>query len=157
MDLKDRVREVRKLKGLTISELSKKIGVPERTISNYELGERKISVEYITLLNTHLGTSLNWLISGEGEMFIGDAPKKNVNFLTEEEKPNMSVEQALEVIKIRYNLTEDQKELLREELLSSGVFKEICFKLIQAKKGNKECIRDIENLLIGFKLASGML
>jgi len=69
MTISDRIRKIRQEQGLTILELSKKIGIPDRTISNYERGERKPSVEYLTLLYEHLNANPEWLISGNGEMF----------------------------------------------------------------------------------------
>lgn len=69
MTISDRIRKIRQEQGLTILDLSKKIGIPDRTISNYERGERKPSVEYLTLLYEHLDANPEWLLSGNGEMF----------------------------------------------------------------------------------------
>lgn len=70
MNIAERIRKVRQEHGLTILELSKKIGVSDRTISNYERGERKPSVDYLALLYEHLEANPVWLICGKGEMFI---------------------------------------------------------------------------------------
>lgn len=69
MNIAERIRKIRQELGLTILELSKKINVSDRTISNYERGERKPSVDYLTLLYEHLNANPVWLISGKGEMF----------------------------------------------------------------------------------------
>lgn len=69
MNIAERIRKIRQEVGLTILELSKKINVSDRTISNYERGERKPSVDYLTLLYEHLEANPEWLLSGKGEMF----------------------------------------------------------------------------------------
>lgn len=69
MNIFERIRKIRQECDLTIFQLSDKIGIPNRTISNYERGERKPSVEYLTLLYEHLNANPEWLLSGRGEMF----------------------------------------------------------------------------------------
>lgn len=70
MNIHERVRKIRQEHSLSIQELSKKIGIPDRTISNYERGERKPSVEYLSLLAENLDANPEWLILGTGEIFL---------------------------------------------------------------------------------------
>ncbi len=54
---------------MTIRELSGRISIPTRTIENYEGGRNNPSVGYVYRLATYLGIDLNWLFTGEGEMW----------------------------------------------------------------------------------------
>jgi phage repressor protein C with HTH and peptisase S24 domain len=65
----DRLREIRVQSALNVSELSRMIGVPYKSISNYERGERKATVEYLALVSEHLGANVEWLLFGKGNMF----------------------------------------------------------------------------------------
>lgn len=68
MNIAERIRKIRQEKGFTIIELGQEIGVSDRTISNYERGERRPSVDYLTLLYEHLDANAEWLLSGNGDM-----------------------------------------------------------------------------------------
>lgn len=72
----DRLREVRVQSALNVSELSRMIGVPYKSISNYEKGERKPTVEYLALISEHLGVNTEWLLFGKGPMFITEESNK---------------------------------------------------------------------------------
>ena len=55
----NRIKEIRKQKGLTQGELGKKIGVNTSTISHWEAGTRKIKIEYGMAICEVLGCTLN--------------------------------------------------------------------------------------------------
>ena len=69
MTIKDRIRMIRKSKKKTIEQFSDTIGVPVRTISNYERGERGISVDYLYRLYTQLNANIHWVLTGKGSMY----------------------------------------------------------------------------------------
>ncbi len=73
----DRLREIRVQSALNVSELSRMINVPYKSISNYEKGERKPTVEYLALIAEHLGANTEWLLFGKGAMFATEESKKN--------------------------------------------------------------------------------
>lgn len=53
------------------SSFSKLIGIHQVTLNNYILGKRKLSLEVVeAVLNTFKDVNAEWLIRGEGEMFI---------------------------------------------------------------------------------------
>lgn len=47
IEMGERLRELRKSKKLTISQLAEQIGMSDRMVSNYERGENAISLEFI--------------------------------------------------------------------------------------------------------------
>lgn len=61
-----RLRQTRKMRGLTQTALSKLVGIPQSTISSAE-SEGNTSV-YTAQLAQALGISAHWLATGEGDM-----------------------------------------------------------------------------------------
>lgn len=62
----DRLREARKGRGLTGSELGDRTGIDNSTISRWERGQRAPGGSFVTKLARELGVTERWLMSGEG-------------------------------------------------------------------------------------------
>ena len=75
MSIATRLRSVLDLKGLSIKEASELVGIPYRTLQNYLLDEREPNAKALSAIRTHLGISVDWLLTGEGTM-TGDAPQQ---------------------------------------------------------------------------------
>lgn len=67
--INQRVNDVLKSKQITVNALAKMISMPQTTLNNYVLGNRKISFELIEKIATAF-PELNkeWLLTGKGEM-----------------------------------------------------------------------------------------
>ena len=74
--MNDKIKCIRKKFNITAKELSNKIGIPYRTIVNYENSTRKISSDFIESLVIHLGINANWLLTGKGNMLLTDEKKR---------------------------------------------------------------------------------
>jgi len=70
MLLRQRLKQIRSLKLLTIEQLALLIGIPGRTIASYERGEHVPPASYLALLNEHLLVNINHLLSGKGSLFL---------------------------------------------------------------------------------------
>ncbi|MCW6569408.1 helix-turn-helix domain-containing protein [Yersinia ruckeri] len=68
MSIKERLREAMDVKGLTIKALSDLSKIPYRSLQNYLRGEREPNAEALVALGTHLGISIDWLLTGKGEV-----------------------------------------------------------------------------------------
>ncbi|HCR1008181.1 TPA: helix-turn-helix domain-containing protein [Citrobacter koseri] len=68
MSIKERLREAMDAKGLTIKALSDLSKIPYRSLQNYLRGEREPNAEALVALGTHLGISIDWLLTGKGEV-----------------------------------------------------------------------------------------
>lgn len=66
----DRIKQVRKLFGMTQEEFGKTIGRTRIAVAQYESGARKPDDTVIKLIAEKLGISENWLKTGEGEMIV---------------------------------------------------------------------------------------
>ena len=75
MSIATRLRSVLDLKGLSIKEASDLVGIPYRTLQNYLLDEREPNAKALSAIRTHLGISVDWLLTGEGTM-TGAAPQQ---------------------------------------------------------------------------------
>lgn len=121
MSIATRLRSVLDLKGLSIKEASEIVGIPYRTLQNYLLEEREPNAKAMSAIRTHLGVSVDWLLTGDGSMLhgvsaegsgpvtenmqekamlelfrsLGDAGKREIQSAAEEKKRLMDVEQRL--------------------------------------------------------------
>lgn len=71
MSIAARLRSVIDDRGMSIKEASEVVGIPYRTLQNYLLGEREPNAKAMAAIRTHLGISLDWLLTGEGSMCVG--------------------------------------------------------------------------------------
>lgn len=70
----ERIKEIRTKLNLSVAKLADKIGIPARTITGYERGERTPSIEFLANLSTIVNVNANWFITGNGEMFNKKEP-----------------------------------------------------------------------------------
>ena len=70
MTIGNRLRAVRKALGLTQQEFATEVGLKQSTIAMYEMGHGKASERVITTLCKEYDINRNWLLTGEGEMFL---------------------------------------------------------------------------------------
>ena len=78
-----RLKFFRNTRDITISDLSAKTGLSKGMISETETGKNKPSPNLMLALLNIYNLNLNWLLTGEGEMFITDAeklPQEKKNF-----------------------------------------------------------------------------
>ena len=66
----ERVREIRKAKGLTMRKFGEKIGVAGSTISDIENGRRSLNRQNLLAICREFRVNEDWLRTGEGETFV---------------------------------------------------------------------------------------
>lgn len=66
--MNDRIKQIRKAKGLTQVDFGKKIGVKGNTITNYENGLRTPSDSIIFSICREFNINEEWIRTGEGRM-----------------------------------------------------------------------------------------
>lgn len=67
--IKDRLRQWRLKLGLTPAEFANQAGISQNTLKGYELGQRTPGAEALSAI-AFTGVSINWLLTGIGEMQI---------------------------------------------------------------------------------------
>ena len=66
----ERVREIRKVKGLTMRQFGEKIGVVGSTISDIENGRRNLNRQNLLAICREFRVNEDWLRTRAGEMFV---------------------------------------------------------------------------------------
>lgn len=66
----ERIKTLRKALGLSQTDFAARIGTVQNTITGYETGRREPSNQVLTLICREFRVSVDWLRTGEGEMFI---------------------------------------------------------------------------------------
>ena len=64
------LKNIRTVLGLSQQEMAENLGCNLRTYRGYEYETRGLSPEILLLLNKKYNVNINWLISGEGSMFL---------------------------------------------------------------------------------------
>jgi len=65
----ERIRALRKAKGLTLEEFGSKIGVGKTAVSKIERGETRVTIQNRLAICREFNVREEWLRTGEGEMF----------------------------------------------------------------------------------------
>lgn len=69
MEMKDRIKKIRRELDLTQSEFAAQIGATQNTLTGYETGRRNPSASVINNICKTFNVNEEWLRTGEGEMF----------------------------------------------------------------------------------------
>ena len=78
MEIKDRIKELRKAKGLTQFEFADRLKVSRNNIAGYETGRTDPSASAISLICGTFSVSETWLRTGKGEMFSDTAREEEI-------------------------------------------------------------------------------
>ena len=78
MEIKDRIKELRKAKGLTQFEFADRLKVSRNNIAGYETGRTEPSGSAISLICRTFSVSETWLRTGKGEMFSDTAREEQI-------------------------------------------------------------------------------
>ena len=78
MEIKDRLKALRKAKGLTQIEFADALGVSRSNIASYETGKNELSRAVISLICKTFSVSEVWLRTGEGNMFSENAREEEI-------------------------------------------------------------------------------
>lgn len=70
MTLQDRLKKIRKDAGLRQSSFADKVGLGQKTLSNYETGRNQPGEGRLFLIAEKFGVNPQWLLTGEGEQYL---------------------------------------------------------------------------------------
>lgn len=76
MNIHQRFKLIRKELKMTQTEFGKKIGKKLRTIQDYEYEKATITDGVLLTLQEKFNVNIDWLINGNGSMFLSDNEKK---------------------------------------------------------------------------------
>ncbi|WP_265822572.1 helix-turn-helix domain-containing protein [Geovibrio ferrireducens] len=75
----ERIKNIRKILKLNQKDFSDKIGINQSTLSQYESGTINPSKAVLISISNSFGVSIEWLLTGEGEMLAAFAGKNYQN------------------------------------------------------------------------------
>lgn len=100
-----RIKAIKDALGISENELARRLGISQSTLNGYTLGKRKPSYDLAeSVLNAFSDVSAEWLMRGEGPMYISDLPS------TDHDDSDEVLELKAEVTRLRATIAE-----LREE------------------------------------------
>ena len=112
--MEERIKELRKVLGLTQQEFSERIGVKRNTIAQYESGRNAPIDAVITLICRTYDVNETWLRTGEGEMFKPKSRNEELfEFATKVAEGDPSSIQA-QLLAVMARLTDEQWEVLAQ-------------------------------------------
>lgn len=112
--MNERIRTIRKAKGLTQTEFGEIIGVKGNTITTYETGTRVPSDAVILSICREFNVSETWLRTGEGEMFLPKSRNEELfEFATSVAEGDPGSIQA-QLLAVMARLTDEQWEVLAQ-------------------------------------------
>lgn len=65
-----RLKEIRKSLGLNQTDFAKHLGITQTAYSMIENGSRPLADRYIKVICSTFNANENWILTGEGEMFL---------------------------------------------------------------------------------------
>ena len=77
MRISERLKKIREAKGLSQKQFAETLGTVLTRISEYERDKVKPTTEILTKLTEIHGININWLLTGNGNMFIEEEKKSN--------------------------------------------------------------------------------
>lgn len=92
LEIKDRVKAIRKYYNLTQQDLADKLGIKRSTIATYESGRNQPIDAVITLICREFSVNEEWLRNGTGEMLMELDRKDRIMLLAKQLMRNESEE-----------------------------------------------------------------
>jgi len=141
MDIKERIKFVREKKGLNQSAFGRKLGASQTAVSFWEK-TGSIASRSIKLICATFGVREEWLLTGEGEIFIEPEPIPASDLIDRLQKELNLTETVTRLLRRFAELEEpDQKKVLEAVDLMLGEKKEE-----KATKSQKKTTNNIQNL-----------
>jgi len=70
--ISERIREIRRRRGLTQAELAERLGVQQKKISDIERGRTLPNPEFLIAVRERMGVTIDWLLTGEGPQEVSE-------------------------------------------------------------------------------------
>lgn len=104
-----RIKAIKDALGISENELARRLGISQSTLNGYTLGKRKPSYDLAeSVLNAFSDVSAEWLLRGEGPMYISDLPS------TDHDDSDEVLELKAEITRLRA----ERDELVRKLAIS---------------------------------------
>ncbi len=68
--MKNRLKQIRIKLGFNLVQMAEKLQIEPNTYKGYEYKTKNLPCDFLILLIKKLDVNINWLLTGEGEMFV---------------------------------------------------------------------------------------
>ena len=140
MSIGKRIKELKIALKMTSVEMAAKLCIPVRTLGSYEREEVQPGPKFLNALITELGVNVNWLLTGNGCMFISKRTEFDMTYIAQMQE--------------KFKLSDEELDGLID-ILEADASREMILKFIQIKKGNKEALDSLIYNLQGIKAIYG--
>lgn len=140
MTIGQRLKEIKAALKITTKELAETLGIPVRTIGSYERDEAQPGPKFFNTIHEKYHVDINWFLTGKGHMFISEKTQADINYIAD--------------LQDRLKLTASEIDGLID-ILDSAASREMVFKFIEIKRGNKEALDSLIYNLQGIKAIYG--
>jgi transcriptional regulator with XRE-family HTH domain len=140
MTVGKRIKRLKNKLKITSSALAEKLSIPVRTIGSYERDEVPPSEKFLNALISNFHVNINWLLTGNGEMFINAKDENDLIYINK--------------LQDKFCLSDDEVVGLID-VLECSASREMVLRFIQIKNGNKEALDSLIYNLQGIKAIYG--
>ena len=114
-DIRTRLKLLRHTLDMTQSQFAEVMGITQSTYAYIEKGHRaSITLDQLLILNKKLDINPNWILLGEGDMYMSEQKGRYVVNKVEQERPYLKTEYD-NAIEILSDEVEHIKQFLREQ------------------------------------------
>lgn len=131
MGIDERIRMAVDALGIDLKEAASRSGIPYSTLQNWVLGLRTPRSDGLSKLGSHLGVSIQWLLTESGEMLVSN-PGASTYVLTPAEAAILELYRSLDEVAQRdiQSAAEDKKRMMDIE----SRLKDLSAEVAQVKK-----------------------
>lgn len=134
----DRLKLIRKALHMTQDEFSTILQVSKPTISRYETGDRCPDAEFLQILLNQYSVNVNWLLGGEGPMFLDeDSDNRPVSSLENYEE----IKELLELLEV--------PQIRRAILVEAEKSRQLFGHLLKEHRADKKAIEGKKKIIMG--------
>lgn len=130
MDCGERVKQIRKNKGMTLEKFGERVGVTKQTVSRIENGVNALTEQMLLSVCREFDVNEQWLRTGEGEMFKERSPSEEIGYYVEDlleydGHGNPFYDMIIEMMKTYVELDEKSQAVIRGyfQTVSDGIHK----------------------------------
>jgi transcriptional regulator with XRE-family HTH domain len=105
--IKERIKEIREKLNISQRDFAQKIFISQTLLGDIELGNRTATERTIQLISTEFNVNKEWILTGQGDMFMAPPPdiqlEKLIEIYKQLDKPlrNYLLEQSKSLLKLQ--------------------------------------------------------
>lgn len=112
----DNIKKLREVKNMTQQKFADEIGIKQNSVALIESGKRNISPSLLKSISNAFGVRLEWLETGEGEMY----KRSSAEMLAKLESIKGITDKAREFLRFYLNLPADAQDLVADAVAAAA-------------------------------------